>query len=417
MKANGMRMWLREIGLTAVIAAAVILPMFGIRLDSDGGQLSWHTEWLTAFEFWLGAITLRVAVLVLAKRKFKLFKIKSARREHKWSIWTGRGLIALALVLPLLPFVDRRMLDIAILLLTYIAMGWGLSIMVGMVGLLDLGYVAFYAIGAYTFALLAVDHGWSFWETLPVVMILAATAALLVGGPILRLRGDYFAIVTLGFAEIVRIVLINFQSLTHGPDGVTGVPRPSFFGLASFSVGDKNLPAFHDWLSIAPDPMHRLMFVYYLLLAFALGVTLYLGWLRRSALGLAFEAIREDETAAQAMGVNRPLMKLIAYITAAVIASIAGAFFAARQGFVSPESFNATESFTVLAIVVLGGMGSRLGVVIATLLLIGLPELFREFAQYRMLAFGLALMIIMVWRPQGLLAQRRPTQILESAAE
>ncbi len=304
------------------------------------------------------------------------------------------------------------MLDVATLILTYIALGWGLSILVGMIGLLDLGYVAFYAIGAYAFSLLAVDYGWSFWAALPVVIAVCGLGAVVIGGPILRLRGDYFAIVTLGFAEIVRITLINWQSLTHGPDGVTGIPRPSVFGMATFNMGQEGLPQFSDWLGIEHDPMQRLIFMYLLLLGFAALLMLLLGWLRRSTFGLAFEAIREDEIAAQAMGVNRPVMKLFAYALAAMIAGIAGAFFAARQGFVSPESFNPMESFIVLAIVVLGGMGSRLGVVIAALVLIGLPELFREFAQYRMLAFGLALVLIMIWRPQGLLAQRRPTQIL-----
>lgn len=441
-----------ELVITSLVAAAIILPMFGIRLDSEGGQLTLHTEWPLALSFWLGAVLFRAVVLFLSKSSSPLagevarragggdkkisphpkilsslaalhslsilaLSRKGRGNESKWSVWTGRALIVFTILLPLLPFTDRRLLDVATLILSYITMGWGLSIMVGMVGLLDLGYVAFYAIGAYSFALLAVDHGWSFWETLPVVALVAGSAALLIGGPILRLRGDYFAIVTLGFAEITRIVLINFQSFTHGPDGITGIPRPSFFGLASFNAGDTSLPPFHEFMGIEFNPMHRLIFVFYLLLIFACCVMLLLGALRRSTFGLALEAIREDEIAAQSMGVNRPLMKLLSYMTAAVIAGIAGAFFAARQGFISPESFNAMESFTVLAIVVLGGMGSRLGVVIAALILIGLPELFREFAQYRMLAFGLALVCIMLWRPQGLLARRRPTQLLTNKDE
>ena len=401
-----------ELFLTAIISAAVILPMFGVRLDGDGGRLSLRTEWPTAIAFWLGAMALRTVVLMISTKKIKIKNLK-LRVHPEWSVWMGRALIAFAVLLPMMGFADRRLLDVATLILTYVTMGWGLSIMVGMVGLLDLGYVAFYAIGAYTFALLAVDHGWSFWQALPAVIVAAGLAALIIGGPILRLRGDYFAIITLGFAEITRIVLINFQSLTHGPDGITGVPRPSAFGFASFNIGETGLPSFDAWLGFAENPMHRLMFMYYLLFLFAIAVMLLLGWLRRSTLGLACEAIREDEIAAQAMGVNRPLMKLIAYVTAAIIAGIAGAFFAARQGFVSPESFNAMESFIILSIVVLGGMGSRLGIVIAALILVGLPEVFREFAQYRMLAFGLVLVCIMLWRPQGLLARRRATQILD----
>ncbi|HRJ12068.1 MAG TPA: high-affinity branched-chain amino acid ABC transporter permease LivM, partial [Alphaproteobacteria bacterium] len=395
--------------------AVVIVPMFGLHLDSENGFLEISTNWFQALTFLAAALALRATVLL--SHKFPRPKIKhQAFRvfvdNPEWSVWAGRVMIVIAIALPFLPFVDRRLLDVATLILTYVAMGWGLSIMVGMVGLLDLGYAAFYAIGAYAFSLLAVDYGWSFWAALPVVIAVCCLGALIVGGPILRLRGDYFAIVTLGFAEIVRLTLINWQSLTHGPDGVTGIPRPSVFGMATFNMGEEGLPQFSDWLGIGHDPMQRLIFMYLLLLGFALLVMLLIGWLRRSTFGLAFEAIREDEIAAQAMGINRPVMKLFAYVMAAIIAGIAGAFFAARQGFVSPESFNPMESFIILSIVVLGGMGSRLGVVIAAMVLIGLPELFREFAQYRMLAFGLALVLIMIWRPQGLLAHRRPTQTL-----
>jgi branched-chain amino acid transport system permease protein len=406
---------IRELVISAIIAAVLIVPIFGLHLDAEGGVLTLSTRWPLALSFWIGAIVLRLAVLYWGKipspkKTWQLFNATSHYPD--WSVWLGRILILCAVLWPFMPFVDRRLLDVATLILTYIALGWGLSIMVGMIGLLDVGYVAFYAIGAYCFSLLAVDAGWSFWQTMPVVIFSSAAAALLIGGPILRLRGDYFAIVTLGFAETVRLVIINWQSLTHGPDGVTGIPRPSVFGLASFNMSDADLPAFHEWLGLEHEPMQRLIFMYLLLLAFALAVMLLVGWLRRSTFGLAFEAIREDEIAAQAMGINRPLMKLFAYVLAAIIAGIAGAFFAARQGFISPESFVPMESFIILAIVVLGGMGSRLGVVIATIILVGLPELFREFSEYRMLAFGLALVLIMIWRPQGLLAYRRPTQII-----
>lgn len=406
---------LRELMFSAIIAAAVILPMFGIRLETEGGSLLLETKWFQAFTYLAAAFAIRAAVLIcanLSKPKIKHSAFRIFAENPEWSVWSGRVLIVLAIALPFLPFVDRRILDVATLILGYVALGWGLSILVGMIGLLDLGYVAFYAVGAYAFSILAVDYGWSFWQTLPIVVLICAVGAAMVGGPILRLRGDYFAIVTLGLAEIIRLTIINWQSLTHGPDGITGIPRPSVFGMATFNMGDDALPSFSDWTGMEHDPMQRLIFMYLLLLGFALLVMLLLGWLRRSTFGLAFEAIREDEIAAQATGVNRAMMKLFAYVMAAIIAGIGGAFFASRQGFVSPESFNPMESFIVLAIVVLGGMGSRLGVVIAALVLIGLPELFREFAQYRMLAFGLALVLIMLWRPQGLLAHRRPTQTL-----
>jgi ABC-type branched-subunit amino acid transport system permease subunit len=255
---------LRELFISAIMAALVIFPMFGLRLGGDDGVQNITMVWPTAMIIFLSAMALRVAALWWGTQHKKLPALKvNFKLQETWSVWAGRGLIALAIILPFLPFMDRRLLDVATLILTYVAMGWGLSIMVGMLGLLDLGYVAFYAIGAYAFALLAVDHAWSFWQTLPVVIAACGAGAMLIGGPILRLRGDYFAIVSLGFAETVRLTLINWQSLTHGPDGVTGVPRPSVFGAATFNMGDTALPQFSDLLGIAHDPMHRLIFIYF----------------------------------------------------------------------------------------------------------------------------------------------------------
>lgn len=308
------------------------------------------------------------------------------------------------------PFGGRAGLDIAILVFTYIMLGWGLNIIVGLAGLLDLGYVAFYAVGAYSYALLATTFDWSFWVCLPLAGVLAAFAGLVLGFPVLRLRGDYFAIVTLGFGEIIRIVLLNWYEVTKGPDGISSIPRPSFFGLAEFTpTPAEGVTAFHDLVGIAHDPIHRVVFLFYLIVALALLVNLVSGRIRNLPIGRSWEALREDDIACQALGINRRNIKLAAFTISAAFGGIAGSFFATRQGFISPESFTFLESAIILAIVVLGGMGSQAGVVLATVVMIGLPEVFRELEQYRMLVFGLAMVVIMVWRPRGLLAHREPS--------
>jgi branched-chain amino acid transport system permease protein len=286
-------------------------------------------------------------------------------------------------------------------------LGWGLNIVVGLAGLLDLGYVAFYAVGAYSYALLAHYFGWSFWLCLPVAGILAAFWGIMLGFPVLRLRGDYLAIVTLAFGEMIRIVLTNWQSFTGGPNGVSA-PRPSFFGLP-FSIGDDGFAAF---FGIKYSATHRVVFLFYLILALALVTNWATLRLRRLPVGRAWEAMREDEIACRSLGINTTNTKLTAFAIGAMFGGFAGAFFATRQGFISPESFVFMESATILAIVVLGGMGSQLGVVIAALVMIGGFELFREFAQYRMLVFGGAMVAIMVWRPRGLVATREPSLFL-----
>lgn len=325
--------------------------------------------------------------------------------------------VAFAVALPFL-FHDRYSVDIATLVLTYVMLGWGLNIIVGLAGLLDLGYVAFYAVGAYSYALLGTTFGWSFWICLPLAGILAACAGLLLGFPVLRLRGDYFAIVTLGFGEIVRIILLNWYPVTKGPDGIGGIPRPSFFGFATF---ERSAPdggtAFHEMFGLDYSSMHRVIFLYYLILALALLVNLVSLRLRRLPIGRSWEALREDDIACQSLGINRRNIKLAAFMISASFGGLAGSFFATRQGFISPESFTFLESAIILAIVVLGGMGSQTGVVIAALLLIGLPEIFRELEQYRMLAFGAAMVSIMIWRPRGLLAHRDPSIRLYPAGQ
>ncbi len=329
------------------------------------------------------------------------------------TFWLGPVAIGFAILLPLMPFADRRLLDIGILILTYIMLGWGLNIIVGLAGLLDLGYVAFYAVGAYSYALLAFYFDMSFWLCLPLAGLLSAVAGLLLGFPVLRLRGDYFAIVTLGFGEIIRVILLNWYQFTGGPDGISGIPRPSFFGLAEFTRrprGDE--VAFHHMFDLDFSTLHRMIFLYYLILVLALVVNFFTIRIRRMPLGRAWEALREDDIACASLGINRVSIKLAAFSISAMWGGFAGAFFATRQGFISPESFTFLESAIILSIVVLGGMGSQVGVVVAALVLIGLPEWFRELEQYRMLAFGAGMVLIMLWRPRGLLAHRDPTIFL-----
>jgi len=319
------------------------------------------------------------------------------------------ALLGFALVVPVLFYSNRYLLDLAILVLTYTMLAWGLNIVVGLAGLLDLGYVAFYAVGAYSYALLAKNFGLSFWVCLPLAGILASFWGIMLGFPVLRLRGDYLAIVTLAFGEIIRIVITNWQDFTGGPNGISGIPRPSFFGIPFTSDPEGFAALFH----LEFTPTHRVVFLYYLILALALITCAVTIRLRQLPIGRAWEALREDEIACRSLGVNTTNTKLTAFATGAMFAGFAGSFFATRQGFISPESFVFMESALVLAIVVLGGMGSQLGVAVAALVMLGGFELFRNFEQFRMLIFGAAMVGIMVWRPRGLVATRTPSVYLE----
>jgi branched-chain amino acid transport system permease protein len=321
------------------------------------------------------------------------------------------ALLIFTVLVPVIFYHQRYILDLGILVLTYVMLGWGLNVVVGLAGLLDLGYVAFYAVGAYSYALLATNFGLSFWICLPLAGILASLWGVMLGFPVLRLRGDYLAIVTLAFGEIIRLVIINWQSLTGGPNGVSGIPRPSLFGIP-LTPGDDGLAAL---LGIEFSPTHRIVFLFYLILALALLTNWVTIRLRRLPIGRAWEALREDEVACRALGINTTTTKLTAFATGALFGGFAGAFFATRQGFISPESFTFNESALVLAIVVLGGMGSQLGVALAALTMIGGFELFRGLEQYRMLVFGLAMVLLMIWRPRGIIGHRAPTVYLKQA--
>jgi len=330
--------------------------------------------------------------------------------------WLGWLLLALAIVLPFTPFADQKTMDLSVLILTYVMLGWGLNIVVGLAGLLDLGYVAFYAVGAYAYALLSTQYGLGFWTVLPLAGMFAATFGILLGFPVLRLRGDYLAIVTLGFGEIIRLVILNWFDLTNGPAGIGSIPGPTLFGAVFAETAPPGKQMVSEMLGIPFHGIDRLIFLYYIILFLALLTNLFTQRMRRLPVGRAWEALREDETAAKALGINPTNTKLTAFAVGAMFAGFAGSYFAAKQRFISPESFTFIESAIILAIVVLGGMGSQIGVVLAAVLLIGLPEWFRELGNYRMLAFGIAMVLIMVFRPRGLIGHREPSIRLHRVA-
>ncbi|HVI89166.1 MAG TPA: high-affinity branched-chain amino acid ABC transporter permease LivM [Dongiaceae bacterium] len=337
---------------------------------------------------------------------------RSAKIARNISTVVAPILIIGAVVLPWTPWGDRKLVDSLVLVLTYVMLGWGLNIVVGLAGLLDLGYVAFYAVGAYTYGKLSTQLGFSFWESLPLAGMMAASFGIALGFPVLRLRGDYLAIVTLGFGEMIRIVLINWQVFTGGPNGIGGITKITFFGHPFERVAPEGTTTFAQVFNVPFSSAHRVYFLYYVILVLALITNFVTMRLRKLPIGRAWEALREDETACRALGINPTNTKLTAFAMGAMFAGFAGSFFATRQGFISPESFTFIESAVILAIVVLGGMGSQVGVALAAILLIGLPEVLRQLELYRMLAFGGSMVLIMLWRPKGLLAHREPTILL-----
>lgn len=289
------------------------------------------------------------------------------------------------LLFVLIPLFNKNMYHIDLLVTTgiFVLLALGLNVIVGFAGLLNLGYAAFFAIGAYTYALVNLHWHLSFWPGLVVSGISAAIFGVLLAFPALRLTGDYLAIVTLGFGEIVRIVLNNLDEITGGPNGLLGIEHPWLPFVASFGVN--------------PVPYYYLLVILCSLTAFALAR------IENSRIGRAWLAIREDELAASCMGVDLILFKLLAFGLGAGIAGIAGCLFAAKQGTISPDSFDFILSVTVLAMIVLGGLGSIRGAILGAFVVTLLPELLRGFQTYRMLLFGFALILLMLFRPQGLM--------------
>jgi len=414
---------IKDLIFTGLIATVLLIPIVGFRTEistTDSTGLIFNYNFIIAF--------LVVGFIVGVRFLFHIYWFSKTQRKpkedseenkkkflKKLNFYLGAGAAIIAFTLPFMPFANRYVVDVATLVLTYVMLGWGLNIVVGLAGLLDLGYVAFFAVGAYSYALLATTFDLSFWICLPLAGILAAFAGILLGFPVLRLRGDYLAIVTLGFGEIIRLILLNWYEFTNGPDGISRIPRPSFFG---FPFARKSADTtFHELFGLEYSTMHRIIFLYYLILILALITNYFTIKIRNLPVGRAWEALREDETACRAIGINPTNTKLTAFAIGAMFGGFAGSFFATRQGFVSPESFTFIESAIILAIVVLGGMGSQIGVVIASIVLIGSTELFRELEQFRMLAFGLAMIVIMIMKPRGLLANREPSILLNKKNE
>lgn len=405
----------KESGFAAILAAFLALPIVGLGTREAGAgmglTLDFRFDWVL-----IGAGGVFIGRLLLGFLRSALGGTAQAKpattstndRLVQFQRYAGIGLFAFAILLPFTPFADRYIIDIGIKILIYVMLGWGLNIVVGLAGLLDLGYVAFYAVGAYTYALLALNFGFGFWEALPLAGLFAAAFGVILGFPVLRLRGDYLAIVTLGFGEIIRVVLINWVEFTGGPNGITSIPRLSFFGFPFAQASPDGMTSFHQLLGITFDTMHRQIFLFYVILALAMMTNLFTMRIRKLPVGRAWEAIREDEIACRAIGINPTNTKLTAFGIGAMFAGFAGAFFATNQAFISPESFTFHESALILAIVVLGGMGSQLGIVLAASVLVLLTE-FRQISEFRMLFFGLAMVAIMLWRPRGLLAYRLPS--------
>jgi len=423
----------RDALTSALLALGLAIPILALRTEQNmSNELVLQTRWGYVAAAVLATFALRLAYLLAAplaaRRTPRGLTLRIAGERSTGRAFAAAGLMLL-LMYPLLVLAlagsagaIKWIDNFGIQILIYVMLGWGLNIVVGLAGLLDLGYVAFYAVGAYATALISQHFGLGFWMCLPFAGLLAAFWGILLGFPVLRLRGDYLAIVTLAFGEIIRIVLVNWVPVTNGYAGISGIQRPTFFGLP-FNASDEGFAAF---FGIEFLPLHRTIFLFYVILGLALVTNWVTLRLRRLPIGRAWEALREDEIACRSLGINTTNTKLTAFAIGAGFGGFAGSFFAARQGFISPESFTFMESAVVIAIVVLGGMGSQIGVAIAAVVMIGGTEILRELewlkrlfgedfdpAQYRMLLFGLGMVVLMIWRPRGLIATRQPSIALK----
>ncbi|CAI0900017.1 leucine/isoleucine/valine transporter permease subunit [Serratia entomophila] len=412
--------------LNALIATAVLFVMasflMGMQLSLDGTKLVVHgaaeVRWM-----WIGIGCVIVFFFQLLRPLMQQGLKKISGPAFVLPSFDGttprQKLLAVLLLVAAVawPFlVSRGTVDIATLTLIYVMLGLGLNVVVGLSGLLVLGYGGFYAIGAYTYALLNHYYGLGFWESLPLAGIVTAAFGFLLGFPVLRLRGDYLAIVTLGFGEIVRILLLNNTEITGGPNGISQIPKPTFFGLEfNRSARDGGWDTFHNFFGLQYDPSDRIVFLYLVALLLVVLTLFVINRLLRMPLGRAWEALREDEIACRSLGLSPTRIKLTAFTISAAFAGFAGTLFAARQGFVSPESFTFVESAFVLAIVVLGGMGSQFAVILAAILLVVSREMMRDLNEYSMLLLGALMVLMMIWRPQGLLPMKRPQLKLKAA--
>jgi len=394
--------------LAAALTFFITLPILGVHLNQSAQGLSLTGQWQHCL--YAAAVVFVAQLLLPLAIQAKHRLPRNPRFSPAAYIENHRGVVLALLIVAafLVPvFGSRGAVNVATLALIYVMLGLSLNIVVGYAGLLDLGHVAFYAVGAYCYAILA-QHGVGFWTTLPIAALLTGTLGLLLGFPVLRLRGDYLAIVTLGFGEIIRILLNNLDSLTNGPKGINNIPKPGLFNIVFTRKGGAGETPFHELVGIPFSTEQRGIFLYLIILALCLLTLWVINRLLRMPVGRAWEALREDEIACRSLGVNTTGIKLSAFAIGAAFAGLAGAFYAAFQGSVTPDSFTFWESAIMLAIVVLGGMGSQTGVILAALALTIIPEIAREFSQYRMIIFGAVMVLMMIWRPQGLIPAQRP---------
>jgi branched-chain amino acid transport system permease protein len=389
---------LKRSALISLWFAFLTFPIMVIKVDPIERTVNWR--WDNMFFIVLGSFVIsilaKVYVLRMERRSGRK-KISTATnepfvqrilREPRFLFPLSLAVLVFALSFPHL--FSTYQTNIMTTALMYVVLGLGLNIVVGVAGLLDLGYVAFYAVGAYSYALLNMHFDMGFWAVLPIGGLFAAFLGIILGFPVLRLRGDYLAIVTLGFGEIIRLILENWNDFSQGPSGIANIARPGFFGMEmSFASG--------------------ITYIYYIVVGLVIFTIFVVNRLQNSRLGRAWLALREDEIACQAMGIDKTKTKLIAFSLGAFWAGLVGVIFAAKTTFVNPASFTFLESAIILSIVVLGGMGSIVGVIFGALILILMPEYLRALSEYRMLAFGGILVVMMVFKPNGIISNVRRT--------
>lgn len=386
--------------LTSLWFVFLTFPIMVIKADPIERTIDWR--WHNALYMAIGVFCVYFLVKFIQQKKEN--SSNSSSSDHTGSFihkillnpkQRNAMVAVLAIFAIVFPYIfSTYQVNVMTTALMYVVLGLGLNIVVGLAGLLDLGFVAFYAVGAYSYALLNLHFGLGFWQVLPIGGILAAIFGILLGFPVLRLRGDYLAIVTLGFGEIIRLVLENWGEFSQGPSGISNIARPGFFGV-DFSLESS------------------IMYTYYLMILFVIVTIFVVNRLQDSRLGRAWIALREDEIACQAMGIDKRKTKLVAFSLGAFWAGIVGVMFAAKTTFINPASFTFLESAIILSIVVLGGMGSIVGVILGAFILILMPEYLRALSEYRMLAFGAILVCMMVFRPQGLISNLRRTYRLQ----
>jgi branched-chain amino acid transport system permease protein len=386
----------KKSALVSIWFMFLTFPIMVIRVNTVEKIVEWR--WNRMFMVGIGSFFLSFVWRYMIKKKeagkkraeaanmVKMPFVQKVLRNPRFYIPTATVLAVFVIAFPFLFSLYQT--NIMITALIYVVIALGLNIVVGLAGLLDLGYVAFYAVGAYTYALLNHHYGLGFWAVLPVGAAMGTLFGVLLGFPVLRLRGDYLAIVTLGFGEIIRLVLENWNDFSMGPSGIANIPRPGLFGIDLSLQGATN-------------------YLYFIMIGLTLMTIFVVNRLQNSRIGRAWIALREDETACQAMGIDKAKTKLTAFALGATWAGMGGVIFAAKTTFINPASFTIWESIIILCIVVLGGMGSMIGVILGALVLILLPEYLRAFSEYRMCIFGAMLVIMMVFRPGGIIPNVR----------